>query len=206
MKNNFKQNLRKFFLVVPMAASILACKKEKTPATSGAKAYPDEIVAGGSLPTEYEVVSWEPNDLLGWWDSTVTTNPCDLTGDGVPDISFIVSNQDTMGNLTEDGHSNATLSIETLNPDVYILTDADYVVPFNSGDSIHITDHWNQGVLTLLKRTYTCCPPTPHVYEGLWSNNVSNYVGVRYKNRLGWMRIMVVYNCALKTYSYGFSK
>jgi hypothetical protein len=206
MKSTFKQNLRGFFLVVPIIASLVACDKDKTTPIPGAKAYPDKIVAGGSHPSEYVIKSWEPNDLLGWWDSTTSIRPYDLTDDGIPDIRFIVSNQDTIGNLTEDGHSNATLSIETLNPDVYILTDANYIVPLNAGDSIKLSDHWNQGVLTLLNRTYTCCPATIHVYDGLWNNNVDNFVAIRYKKRLGWMRIRVVYNCALKTYNFGFSK
>lgn len=206
MKNNFKQSFRKSVLIGLVATSTFACKKEKTAVTPGAKAYPSEIQVGVFDPSKFEVVSWEPNDVLGWWDSIPSISDYDLTNDGVSDIRFIVNNQDIQGNLAEDGYSNAALSIETMNPDVYILSDSSYIIPFDAGDSIRMSDHWEQGSLTLLNRTYTCCPATPHVYEGLWSNNVDGYIGIRHKNRLGWIKVRVVYNCALKTYHFAFSK
>ena len=130
-------------------------------------------------------------------------------------------------------HNFTKISIETLNADSYVLGDSIYpkrvyhkdtlveqssiysIYPKNLSDKdvIHKNGNWRTGKLSLLYgyHEYKYLPGNPipvlvsDIYEGAWYMVDQKYVGVRFKDKLGWIKIGIDKG-KIKIYEYASSK
>lgn len=73
---------------------------------------------------------------------------------------------------------------------------------------VSIQNSWRNGNFNVLKSGWSYPPhQDKHWYEGYWFNIDNKYIGIRYKNLLGWIKIGVTNNnSAIKIYEFALSK
>lgn len=171
---------------------ITNCKKEKVKTP-----LPTEIVAGTGN-SNLTITDINPDTILNSFQE-VETYDIDVNNDNIKDFRLSGYNNYIQGGAV---NSDAQMKIEALSADSYVLADSIYPFALNSGESIDISGSWKQGSLTLLRRTCDCCPPTPFVYEGAWKDKTGNYIGIRYQNRLGWIKVGIEQGNMLQLFEY----
>lgn len=150
--------------------------------------------------TNHDII---PDTTITSWE-TKSNYPIDINNDNVDDINFSVLNQYMFGGMSL---WNSELRIETLNAMTFLVADSIYLRVLSYGDTITINDKWENGNLLLLHSREGCCPPTGKVYhEGYWLKKNENYIGIRYNERFGWIKIGVQGHTSIKVYEYAIMK
>lgn len=156
----------------------------------------------------------------------------DLNSDGTPDFKLNLTAEIIFAHTY---FSNGSLTIETLNNNSFISSDSIYDKSVFNGndsllskssvnaifpkvlsvnDSIKESDKWRSGKLTLLNTEYTylfsptATSPTitAKTYAGAWLNKDEKYIGLRYQNISGWIKIGINGYSTIKIYKYAASK
>ncbi len=145
----------------------------------------------------------DPDTLLTSFE-VITSYDLDVSGDELNDLNLSVRNQYMYGGMVL---WKSELKIQTLNTGTYIVADSVYPLVFDHGDTISLDDSWVNGELLLLKSSEGCCPPTGvSFHEGLWKEKKENYVGFRYDDCLGWLKIGVPGYTSIIIYEYAIQQ
>jgi hypothetical protein len=151
-------------------------------------------------------------NLMG--DSIIhTTFNIDLNTDGINDIKLVASN----GTVCGGASSTSYASIESLNSNVYILNDSISPKILSYGDTLEHQNGWNSGTFTLYNvGSIPCSNPRIDWREGTWFGIVHHYVGIKIKDRFGWIQmgtdgsggweIHDWYGPRIRIYDYGLKK
>ena len=128
----------------------------------------------------------------------------DFNDDLFGDINLSVLNQYIHGGLIL---RNSELRTETLNRETFVMADSLYVQVLSLGDTITLLDNWENGSRLLLQSKAGFPPPADNIYHiGPWKGKSENYVGIRYKERLGWIKIGVPDYGSMTVYEYAIRK
>jgi hypothetical protein len=133
----------------------------------------------------------------------------DLNSDNVDDI--VIYHRKVLGMASQRAFS-IWINIETKNSDVSILVDSVYPKVLDYGNKIKLGDNFKNGNFTILNSTDTTSldqfpiPQPSYVTMGLWKNQDKKYIGIKYKDRLGWIEIGVPDLFSIKIYEYALSK
>ena len=179
------------------------------------------------------VVDINPDTVLPWAYQTEVHYPLDVNADGTPD--FNLNYQNNYGNGSAMVHLSTKISIEASSSDGSVLCDFIYPkrvfhkntdtliseTPMNEiypkilseNDVIHKTDNWKTGRFYLLYSyeaykfdpTKTSQELISTTYEGAWYMTDKKYVGIRYKDKLGWIKIGIDKG-KIKIYEYAVSR
>lgn len=145
----------------------------------------------------------QPDTVLTSWEIE-SILPVDINDDNVADIHISVLNQYIFGGMSL---SNSELRIETLNNATSVLLDSVYPEVLSFGDTIFFEENWGHGNLLLLHSSEDCCPPTGTTFhEGLWKERSENYIGIRYFDQLGWLKIGIQNYTSVKVFDYALMK
>lgn len=195
-----------------------SCKKDPdlTDAVSARK------IAIGSSDPSVIVTDMTPDAIVASWNAEETYN-LDLNKDGTIDFIFKANNSYGCAGASQ----YIDLRIETANSSSYILADSVYssfchsasggdtILTVNAlypkvmsgNDSIGLQDKWRQGNLSILQSIRGNCPPDgSYSQDGKWIGLDQKYIGLRCKNRLGWVKIGLPNNNSIKLYEFALSK
>ncbi len=128
----------------------------------------------------------------------------DFNDDLYGDINLSVLNQRIHGGLIL---RNSELRAETLNRETFVMADSLYVQVLSLGDTITLLDNWENGSRLLLQSKTGFPPPGGNIYHiGPWKGKSENYIGIRYNERLGWIKIGVPDYAYMTVYEYAIRK
>jgi hypothetical protein len=163
----------------------------------------DKTLIVGAYDSNIIVKDVNPDTVITSWE--IKSNfLIDINDDNLDDINLSVINQYVFGGMSL---SNSELRIETLNSEIFVLVDSIYPQVLSLGDTMNMQDNWGNGNLLLLHSSQGCCPPTGVSYhEGYWKEKSENYIGIRYQERLGWIKIGVPGYTSIKVYEYAIKK
>jgi hypothetical protein len=183
--------MKKLYFALIMIGIMISCEKNSTE--------PGNTLIVGINDSNVVINEINPAILISSWQ--VKSNySIDINGDSIADIDFSVLNQYMFGGMSL---SNSELRIETLNPETFIIVDSIYTQVLSLGDTISIEGIWGNGNLLLLHSSEGCCPPTGSSYhEGYWKEKSEHYIGIRYLDRLGWIKIGVPGYTSIHVYEY----
>jgi hypothetical protein len=133
------------------------------------------------------------------WDANYNI---DINSDYIDDINLRVHAYYLGGGLVL---ADAGVNIKTLNNETFVLTDSIYPYALSYDDSIKIIDKWGADNLTLESFIQSYPPIGPGVHEGYWYGINNKYVGIKYNNRLGWIKLDT-YTTSFKVYEYALQK
>jgi hypothetical protein len=127
----------------------------------------------------------------------------DFNLDNIYDIKFHLEGYSGFGGSIHSYY----LSIITLNSNAYILTDTIYPKVLSNGDTISNQIDWKSGDLLLLGSSEGCCPPTGEMYySGNWKDQTEKFIGIKYNERFGWIKISVPDRRLIIIYDYAIQK
>ena len=182
-------------VLLMLVALIISCDKDSS----------DELnhLVIGSLRPEIMYYDVCPDTLITSWE-LVSNYPIDVNNDGIDDLELSVLNQYIFGGLSL---RNSELRLETLNDNTRVLADLIYPLVLSYGDTIAFDDTWESGNLLLLNSGEECCPPNGNIsHEGNWLNKIDNYVGIKYQDKLGWLRIGTEDYTSVKIYEFAIMR
>jgi len=194
-----------------------SCKKD--PEITGA-ATVKKITISDAYPLA-TVTDINPDTLVASWNVQGLYN-LDINKDGTPDFIFKADNSYGCAGATQ----YINLSIETANNSSYILCDSIYSSFYHSpsgsitittvnalypkamslDDSITVRGMWRQGNVSILHSVSGNCPPDgSYTQDGKWIGLDQKYIGLRCKNRLGWVKIGLPSNNSIRIYEFALS-
>jgi|GEM_PF-2776531 len=157
----------------------------------------------GSLRPEIMYYDVYPDTMITSWER-VSNYLIDLNNDGIDDLKLSVLNQYIFGGLSL---RNSELRLETRSVNTTVLADSIYPIVLSSGDTIAVDDTWESGNLLLLKSGEECCPPTGNIFhEGNWLEKNDNYIGIKFQDKLGWLRIGIEGYTSVRIYEFAIMR
>ena len=199
---------------------LLSCKKENADSTASVEPITSLIIEYNN--PNIIVIDINPDTTIV---SAFVENvySIDFNSDGRDDIKLSVMNIYGFGGLIL---ADSKLRIQTLNSDCHLLIDSIYPhVDLNGNtiinqslvdsiypkvlslrDTVNIHGKWRQGNINILNSGWDIPPTDDHYYEGYWWDLDEKYIGIKFKNSLGWIKIGIPFNNSIKVYEYAFSK
>ncbi len=124
-----------------------------------------------------------------------------LDVDNDNDINFRVFSDYIGGGMVL---GSAGVNITTLNSELFVITDSTYPYVLSYGDTIKINDKWGKGNM-ILESYWQSYPPGSSGHSGNWYGLNNKYMGVKFNNRLGWIKLDT-YTTSLKVCEYALQK
>jgi hypothetical protein len=196
-------------------ALIFSCKKDEG-------MVPNEITIASASSSKVTITDIDPDTLLYLYNQTESFS-IDINNDHLNDFKLST----TTGYACAGGSFFVTRQIESLSADAYLLVDSIYTISdydssniltqttvneifpkvLSLNDVINIKDKWRSGILKIAYSygSNTICGNGHRGSQGYWIGLDNKYIGVRYKNLLGWIKIGLP-NSGLKVYEYSISK
>lgn len=180
------------YLAIILIIIIISCDKDSVEMDNS-------IIVGVDNP-KLMIQDINPDTVLTSWHDT-SNYTIDINADGIVDINFSVFNQYMFGGTSL---YNSELRLETLNNEIFVLTaDSIYLSALTLGDTLTLNGNWTQVNQLLLHSREGCCPPTgTSTHEGYWKGKKENYVGIKFKDQLGWIKIGVENYTTIKIFEY----
>jgi hypothetical protein len=194
LKHNTMKKLFKYSFLL-LIIIIISCDKDTIEI--------EKTLIVGISDSKMIIKDIDPDTIITSWE--IKSNySIDINYDYTDDINVSVLNQYMFGGMSL---WNSELKIETLNSETFVMVDSIYPQVLSFGDTISIQENWRNGSLLLLHSSEGCCPPTGNSYhEGYWKEKNENYIGIRYQDRLGWIKIGVPGYTSIKIYKYALRK
>jgi hypothetical protein len=183
------------YSVLLLVIIIISCDKDSTEI--------DKTLIVGIYDSKIIIKDINPDNVISSW-GVKSNYSIDINNDNLDDINLSVINQYMFGGMSL---WNSELRIETLNSEIFVMVDSFYPQVLSLGDTMTMQENWGNGNLLLLHSSEGCCPPTGVKYhEGYWKEKSENYIGIRYQQRLGWIKIGVPGYTSIKVYEYAIKK
>jgi hypothetical protein len=206
--------VKKFF-IFSILVFVFSCKKDEG-------VVPNEITITSASSSKIAITDVNPDTVLYLYNQTESFS-IDVNNDDVYDFKLST----TSGYPCAGGMYYLTRQIESLSSEAYILADSVY---FNSdydsshvlskttisdlypkvlslNDGITIKDKWRKGIMKIVYSygSNGFCGNGHIGTSGYWIGLDNKYIGIRYKNLLGWIKIGLP-NSGLMVYEHAISK
>ena len=183
------------YSVLLLIIIIISCDKNSTEI--------EKTLIVGISDSKMIIKDINPDTVITSWE-VISNYTIDINYDNLGDINLSVLNQYMFGGMSL---WNSELRIESLNSETFVMADSIYPQVLSYGDTISKIENWENGSLLLLHSSEGCCPPTGVSYhEGYWKEKSENYIGIRYQERLGWIKIGVPGYTSIIVYEYAIKK
>ncbi len=200
------------FLSILSITVIISCKKKDK---EELKEDPDQVKTGITISDNDPALTITMFSSPAYFSGTgyYATYPIDINNDQVYDINIIIGNNYVMASSV---HTSTYLGIRTLSIDCSLSTDSIYksnayfentdslisTTPVNKpypkvlsvGATIDNSDNWRKGEFNLLSVGYPSSSTgldKNSYYSGAWRKQNPKYIGIKYKDSFGWIKIGV---------------